>query len=71
MTIDTDRLAEGYFAWVDPAYQDDETPDEGETLQHISTLLDRVFEDLTAEEFEIAKENVDEIQMYIGEILDE
>ena len=69
MTIDTDRLAELYYQPYDPAYQDDETPDEGETLHHISTLLDRVFEDLTAEEFEIAKENVDEIQAYIGEIL--
>ena len=62
MTIDTDRLAEGYFAWVDPAYQDDDDDlTEEETICLIDERIKEIFLDLTEQEKDYALQNADHI----------
>ena len=67
--VDIDSLAEAYWKAYDPTYEDDDIPDEGETLSHIKSEIKRLFEDLTAEQYQIAQDNTDEILQYVEEIL--
>ena len=67
--VDIDSLAEAYWKAYDPTYEDDDIPDEGETLSHITSEIKRLFEDLTAEQIEIALNNRDEIVAYVEEML--
>ena len=68
-TIDTDMIAEMYYQRVDPAYQDDEAPDEAEVLRHIAFEIDLIFSDLTEEQKQICRDNIEEIQQYVEELL--
>ena len=70
MTIDTDRLAEGYFAWSDPQFQaDDDELTEDETLCLIDERIKEIFLDLTEQEKEYALQNADHIMQTVRDQL--
>ena len=67
MTIDIDNLAELYYQHVDPQFQNDEEVEEAEVLSYIGTEIDRIFDDLDADQLRICQDNVDQIIQYIEE----
>ncbi len=69
MMTNTDKLAEDYYQDYDITLMNDEEWDEAETLQHISVALQRVFEDLTEDQKQIAMDNADEIIGYVEELI--
>ena len=73
--INTDALAEAHYAKYDPAFQEDDDDDKVETelqlLDRIMTEFRRIINQLNDEELEIIRNDLDELQEYLEELINE
>lgn len=73
--INTDALAEAHYAKYDPAFQDDDEDDrvavELRLLDRIMKEFRRIINQLDDEEREILRDDLDELQEYLEELINE
>ena len=73
--INTDALAEAHYAKYDPAFQEDDEDDmvavELRLLDRIMKEFRRIINQLDDEEREILKNDLDELQEYLEELINE
>lgn len=73
--INTDALAEAHYAKYDPAFQDDDEDDkvavELRLLGRIMKEFRRIINQLDDEEREILRDDLDELQEYLEELINE
>lgn len=75
--IDIDTLAEAYYADRDPAFQDDEEleaqreKEEERILGFVTNRIRDIFNELNANELRICLENVDSVNEYLFETLED
>lgn len=73
--INTDALAEAHYAKYDPAFQEDDEDDrvavELRLLDRIMKEFRRIINQLDDEEREILRDDLDELQEYLEELINE
>lgn len=73
--INTDALAEAHYAKYDPAFQDDDEDDrvavELRLIDRIMKEFRRIINQLDDEELEILRNDLDELQEYLEELINE
>lgn len=73
--INTDALAEAHYAKYDPAFQDDDEDDrvaaELRLLDRVMKEFRRIINQLDDDELEILRNDLDELQEYLEELINE